>query len=88
MTGKVNAGCWLLETGCWILDDRYWILDTGYWILDTGYWILDAGLNSLIGLIEFMVNRTQVKVLIDRVVFFQSEIRNPKSQIEKLAAGP
>jgi hypothetical protein len=34
-----------------------------------------------------MVTRSQVNELVDRAVFFQSEIRNPKSQIEGLDAG-
>ena len=33
-----------------------------------------------------MVTRSQVNELVDRAVFFQSEIRNPKSQIEGLDA--
>jgi hypothetical protein len=38
-------------------------------------WLLDEYF------IELMVNRSQVIEVIDRAVFFQSEIRNPKSEI-------
>jgi len=37
----------------------------------------------LIGSIVFMVHRSEDNVLIDRAVFFQSEIRIPRSQIER-----
>jgi hypothetical protein len=73
------------------------ILDAGCWILDAGYkkahgsrrtvarcWLLDEYFIELIGLIELMVNRSQVIEVIDRAVFFQSAIRNHKSPIERL----
>jgi len=50
-------------------DTRCWMADARYLMLDPGCRIPEGGLNRLIGLTEF---------------FFQSAIRNPKSQIESL----
>jgi len=41
----------------------------------------------LIGLIGLMVSKYQVNELVDLAVFFQSEIRIPQFQIERLDAG-
>ena len=70
----------MLDAGCWMLDARYWMLDSRYWPLAAGFWLVVACLTKgyavqcfkLIGSIKH--------------VFFQSEIHNPKSEIERLAA--
>jgi len=31
MMGKMDTGCWLLDSRCRTLDSGYWMLVTGFW---------------------------------------------------------